>query len=103
MTRKVTTIRFSGHEMEPEIMPGDTLYIEDNKHVKPGDIVITTTDDEPLVIGRYFKVNRKDVLFPSNPAYGPCVLKNGEIERIIGKVIGLARSLRTEDKQHEPN
>ena len=84
-------LRVTGDSMMDEgILDGDIILIEERPDPRNGDVVVATVDGEATVKRFYREKNGSVRLQPSNPAYKPIVVENGDL-KIRGGVVGLVR------------
>ncbi len=90
-------LRVHGDSMiEAGIFDGDKIIIRKQATAENGDIVVAMFDDgieEGATVKRYFRRDGKVILHPENAALSDFVLDEGNDVRILGKVIGLLRSM----------
>lgn len=84
--RNIVGVRVHGNSMEPEIMDGDTVYIDKDMAAEAGNIVVATLGDEVLV-KKLRKRGGKLVLAGANGEWDAAEAK------IEGVVIQLSRDL----------
>ncbi len=71
------------------ILDGDIVFIDPEKEIKNGHIVVALIDDE-ATLKRFYKRGRRIHLVPENRDMGPIVVKPSEV-RLIGRVTGMMR------------
>jgi repressor LexA len=89
--RDCYALRVTGDSMMEEgILDGDVIIVEERPDPRNGDCVVATVDGEATV-KRFFREKNGSVrLQPSNGAYKPIIVKNGDL-KIRGAVVGLVR------------
>jgi repressor LexA len=92
--QEVFALRVRGDSMiEAHIMDGDLVLVRKQDSASPGDIVAALLDGEATV-KRFAREGRALVLEPAHPTMKPIVVEPGRGDvRILGKVVGLLRSL----------
>jgi len=84
-------LRVTGDSMQDEgILDGDIILVEERSDPKNGDVVVATIDGEATVKRFYREKNGSIRLQPSNAAYKPIVIDDGDV-KIRGGVVGLVR------------
>ncbi|HXC53456.1 MAG TPA: transcriptional repressor LexA [Candidatus Limnocylindrales bacterium] len=84
-------LRVTGDSMMEEgILDGDVILVEERPDPRNGDVVVATVDGEATVKRFYREKNGSVRLQPSNAAYKPIVVENGDL-KIRGGVVGLVR------------
>ncbi len=84
-------LRVKGESMiNAGILNGDLILCEQTSTAKNGDIVVALVDDSATV-KRFYKENGHYRLQPENDSMDPIIVNECSI---LGKVIGLFRSLR---------
>ena len=74
------------------IFEGDLVIVSPKREVVSGDIVVALLEDEATV--KTYEIKNKVIrLLPQNPNYNPIEVKDTEIFKLIGKVIGIVRWL----------
>ena len=90
-------LRVSGESMiEAGIFDGDKIVVKKQETAENGDIVVAMFDDgieEGATVKRFFRRDGKIVLHPENSTMTDFVLDEGNGVHILGKVIGLLRSI----------
>lgn len=90
-------LRVHGDSMiEAGIFDGDKIIIRKQPTAENGDIVVAMFDDgveEGATVKRYFHRDGKVILHPENAALSDFVLDETNNVQILGKVIGLLRSM----------
>lgn len=90
-------LRVHGDSMiEAGIFDGDKIIIRKQESAENGDIVVAMFDDgveEGATVKRYFYRDGKVILHPENAALSDFVLDETNNVQILGKVIGLLRSM----------
>lgn len=90
-------LRVSGESMiEAGIFDGDKLVVQKQETAQNGDIVVAMFDDgvdEGATVKRFFRREGKVILHPENSALSDFVLDEDSRVHILGKVVGLLRSL----------
>jgi len=85
-------LRVVGDSMvEAGIFEGDIVFINPEKDITDGDIVVALIDDEATV-KRFFKEGKTIKLVPENRNMKPITVKSLDL-RILGRVMGLLRRL----------
>ena len=75
------------------ICPGDRIVVRPQEDAENGDIVVALIGDEATV-KRLEKKGDTVRLLPENPEMEPIVLRHPRDLRIVGKVVGLIRTIR---------
>ncbi|MGN1077128.1 MAG: transcriptional repressor LexA [Candidatus Gallimonas sp.] len=90
-------LRVKGESMiNAGIFDGDKIVVRRQENAENGDIVVALFDDgisEGATVKRFFRRNGKIVLHPENPTMEDFVLDEGSGVQILGRVIGLLRSM----------
>jgi len=86
--RQIVGVKVKGDSMAPEILPGDTVFMDTTRGAQPGDIVVATIDDS-MIIKRLMRKAGHMVLQGTNGA--PAV--SAEHAKIEGVVISFARDV----------
>ena len=90
-------LRVTGDSMiEAGIFDGDKVVVKKQETAENGDIVVALFDDgieEGATVKRFFRRDGKVILHPENSALNDFVLDEDSGVKILGKVIGLLRSL----------
>ncbi|MDO4572166.1 MAG: transcriptional repressor LexA [Clostridia bacterium] len=87
-------LRVDGDSMiEAGIQHGDILVVQHRPSCENGDIVVARVQDESVTVKRLYREQGCVRLQPENALYEPIRLPYEDVE-IVGKVIGLMRSLR---------
>lgn len=90
-------LRVKGESMiDAGIFDGDKIVVRRQENAENGDIVVALFDDgisEGATVKRFFRRNGKIVLHPENPTMEDFVLDEGSGVQILGRVIGLLRSM----------
>ena len=93
-SRELFALRVKGDSMiDDHIVEGDVLIIQKQDSANNNDIVAALIGDEATVKRLDIKTNPPRLL-PSNPLYSPIEINHSDA-RILGKVVGLVRSLGT--------
>lgn len=82
--------------IEAGILNGDKIVVRKQENAENGDIVVAMFNDgveEGATVKRYFKRDGKIILHPENSALSDFVLDETSGVQILGKVIGLMRSM----------
>ena len=82
--------------IEAGILNGDKIVVRKQESAENGDIVVAMFNDgveEGATVKRYFKRDGKIILHPENSALSDFVLDEENGVQILGKVIGLMRSM----------
>jgi len=77
--------------IEAGIHDGDYVIVRQQQTAQNGDIVVAMTEDDEATVKTFYKERDHIRLQPENPAMEPIRLKH---VTILGKVIGLFRSIR---------
>lgn len=89
--RNSYALRVSGDSMMEEgILDGDIILVEERPDPRAGEVVVATVDGEATVKRFYREKNGTVRLQPSNAAYKPILVENGDL-KIRGAVVGLIR------------
>lgn len=89
---RVFILHVEGDSMiEAGIFNGDMVIVRQQSHAENGDIIVAMTEDEEATVKRFFKEKDHIRLQPENPTMDPIRLQH---VTILGKVIGLIRSLQ---------
>jgi repressor LexA len=89
----VFSLRVRGESMiGVHIVEGDLVVVRKQDHAQPGDIVVALLDGETTV-KRFLREGAAGVLKPEHPTMAPIVVGPGQEMRILGKVVGLVRSV----------
>lgn len=84
-------LRVSGDSMMDEgILDGDIILVEERPDPRSGEVVVATVDGEATVKRFYREKNGSVRLQPSNAAYKPIMVADGDLQ-IRGAVVGLVR------------
>ena len=84
-------LRVRGDSMSAEgINPRDLVVVKPQETASHGDLVAVLLGDEATVKRIHYDKDRIR-LMPSNPAYDPIELSEGDEPRVLGKVVGLLR------------
>ena len=90
-------LRVTGDSMvEAGILDGDKVVVKKQQTAENGDIVVALFNDgieEGATVKRFFRRDGKVILHPENSALTDFVLDEDSGVKILGKVIGLLRSL----------
>ncbi len=91
-------LRVKGESMiEAGIFDGDKIIVKKQETAENGDIVVALFDpdgtEQGATVKRYFRRDGKVILHPENAALSDFVLDSDSEAMIIGKVIGLMRTL----------
>lgn len=91
-------LRVKGESMiEAGIFDGDKIVVKKQETAENGDIVVALFDpdgtEQGATVKRYFRRDGKVILHPENAALSDFVLDSDSEAMIIGKVIGLMRTL----------
>ena len=90
-------LRVSGDSMiEAGIFDGDKIVVRKQETAENGDIVVAMFDDgieEGATVKRFFRRDGKVILHPENATLRDFVLDEESGVHILGKVIGLLRSI----------
>ncbi|MDE6059336.1 MAG: transcriptional repressor LexA [Clostridia bacterium] len=82
--------------IEAGILNGDKIVVRKQESAENGDIVVAMFNDgveEGATVKRYFKRDGKIILHPENSTLSDFVLDETSGVQILGKVIGLMRSI----------
>ncbi len=93
--RKVFALRVTGESMIGDgIFDGDCVFVRQQDHADPGDIVVAIIEGEATV-KRYYPERDKIRLQPSNPAMAPIYVRKADARRghIAGVVVGVYRKI----------
>ena len=89
--RNSYALRVVGDSMVDEgILDGDLVLVEERPDPRSGELVIATVSDEATVKRFYREKNGSVRLQPSNAAYKPIFVTDGDL-KIRGAVVGLVR------------
>lgn len=96
--KNMVLMRVSGDSMEPEIMDGDVVLLDQSKlKVIPGRIFAVGFEDS-IYLKRIDMLPGQAILKSINPAYPPVTLdlrgQNGDKLRLIGQVLWVCREYR---------
>lgn len=96
--KNMVLMRVSGDSMEPEIMDGDVVLLDQSKRtVVPGRI-FAVGFEEAIYLKRIDLLPGQAILKSINPAYPPVALdlrgQNGDKLRLIGQVLWVGREYR---------
>ena len=84
-------LRVRGDSMSAEgINPRDLVVVKPQETASHGDLVAVLLGDEATIKRIHYDKDRIR-LMPSNPAYDPIELSEGDEPRVLGKVVGLLR------------
>jgi repressor LexA len=84
-------LRVAGDSMiEEGILDGDIILVEERLDPRNGEVVVATVDGEATVKRFYREKNGSVRLQPSNAAYKPIMVADGDL-KIRGTVVGLVR------------
>ena len=84
-------LRVRGDSMSAEgINPRDLVVVKPQETASHGDLVAVLLGDEATVKRIHYDKD-KVRLMPSNPAYDPIELTEGDNSRVLGKIVGLLR------------
>ena len=91
-------LRVKGESMiEAGIFDGDKIIVKKQDTAENGDIVVALFDpdgtEQGATVKRYFRRDGKIILHPENAALSDFVLGSDSEAMIIGKVVGLMRTL----------
>ncbi len=92
---EVFLLRVSGESMAPLLLPGDLVMVRVQPRVSRGEIAVVLVDEEATV-KRVFEEAGGLVLKGDNPDFVPLRYSPGEateLVQILGKVVGVYRSL----------
>lgn len=88
-------LRVKGDSMEPNILEGDIIIVQQQPSADSGDIVVAVVNGDEATVKKIKITESGIVLIANNAAYTPMFYTNKEVEelpvRIAGKVIGLHR------------
>lgn len=85
-------LRVAGDSMMEEgILDGDVILVEERPAPLNGEVVVASVDGEATVKRFYREKNGSVRLQPSNAAYSPIMVHDGDLQ-IRGAVVGLIRS-----------
>lgn len=92
-------LRVKGESMiEAGILNGDKIVVKQQETAQNGDIVVALFNPDGIEQGatvkRYFRRDGKVILHPENAAMSDFVLGSDSEARIIGKVVGVIRSIK---------
>ena len=91
-------LRVHGDSMiEAGIHDGDKIVVQKQSTAEDGEIVVAMFNDgisEGATVKRFFRRNGKIILHPENSALSDFVLDEENDVHILGKVIGLLRSIK---------
>lgn len=76
--------------MEEGILDGDIIVVEERPDPRAGEVVVATVEGEATVKRFYREKNGSVRLQPSNAAYKPIMVADGDL-KIRGAVVGLIR------------
>ena len=82
--------------IEAGIFEGDKIVVRKQESAENGDIVVALFNDgieEGATVKRYFQKEGKIILHPENEKLSDFVLDHENDVKILGKVIGLMRSM----------
>lgn len=74
------------------IFDGDYLLVEEDPTAEDGEIVVALIDDS-VTVKRFYKREDHILLKPENDAMDPIIVSDRESFSIVGKVIGLYRTM----------
>ncbi|MCH8979983.1 MAG: transcriptional repressor LexA [Armatimonadetes bacterium] len=84
-------LRVRGDSMSAEgINPRDLVVVKPQETASHGDLVAVLLGDEATVKRIHYDKDRIR-LMPSNPAYDPIELAEGDDPRVLGRIVGLLR------------
>lgn len=88
-------LRAKGDSMEPNILEGDIIIVQQQPSADSGDIVVALVNGDEATVKK-IKITKSGImLIANNAAYTPMFYTNKEVEelpvRIAGRVIGLHR------------
>ena len=91
-------LRVRGESMiEAGIFDGDKIIVKKQNTAENGDIVVALFNpdgtDQGATVKRFFRRDGKIILHPENAALSDYVLDSESEAMLIGKVIGLMRSI----------
>jgi repressor LexA len=78
--------------IEAGIFEGDIVFVDPDKEVRNGDIVIALIGDDEATIKKFYRKGDVIRLVPENSKMEPLVVKSSDIT-IIGKAMGILRRL----------
>ena len=87
-------LRVKGSSMNPAMNDGDLVAVDaslNDPDKLNGKIVVASHRKHGLLLGRFRRVDRMQMLESDNREYGPLVLGKGRDWRILGKVLWLFR------------
>ncbi len=91
--KHVFALRIHGHSMEPRIMSGDLVIIDEEAGWEDGDIVAVTVNGDDGTCKRIKRYSDSIALIPINPDFDPQVYSSKQIQdlpvTVVGKVIEL--------------
>ncbi len=94
--RKVFALRVAGDSMIGDgIFDGDCVFVRQQDHAEPGDIVVAIIEGEATV-KRYYPERDKIRFQPSNPHMAPIYLRKADARRghLAGVVVGVYRKIQ---------
>ncbi len=74
------------------ILEGDLALIRPQRTADNRELVVAIVDGE-ATLKRFFREEGRIRLQPENPAYAPIIVPAGREVEIVGRVVGLYRSL----------
>ena len=90
-------LRVQGDSMiEAGIFDGDKIVVKKQEYAENGDIVVALFNDgieEGATVKRFYRRDGKVILHPENSALSDFVLDEESGVKLLGKVVGLLRSL----------
>lgn len=88
-------LRVRGNSMEPNIIEGDIIIVQQQSSADNGDIVVALVNGDEATVKKIKITESGIMLIANNAAYTPMFYTNKEVEElpvcITGKVIGLYR------------
>lgn len=86
----------SGNSMEPSIMSGDTVLIDQSRHEARAGEIFAFGFEDTILVKRLQREGDVLMLASDNPEYAPIPVRGDEREllRVIGKVVWMCRTPR---------
>ena len=89
-------LKVKGDSMSPIFIEGDIVIIKKQNDCENNEFAVVIVNGDEGTLKKVKKIDNGIILQPLNPAYGPIIYTNEEIDALPIKIIGVVKQLKRE-------
>lgn len=89
-------LKIKGDSMSPIFIEGDIVIIKKQNDCENNEYAVVLVNGDEGTLKKIKKIDNGIILQPLNPAYGPMIYTNEEMETIPVEIIGVVKQLKRE-------